>query len=488
MNLSLQADSAAATAEVAADLGTNSNPRVLVSIPSGFQLRQFVHSGVLDLLLKRGFQALIVSPNGIGEGFAEQIHKRGVEVCPINLKNQGPLSWRYWLARHQILLNGQPTETMRQAMVDFRKRHLGLALVADTCNGLMRLFPGLRKKALQWEYLLLRRADLEKLLSTKPVDLILLGSPGFMEQDALLLHAGVRRGIPVAAAIMSWDNLSSKGLINPHPDRLLVWSDYMKGEAVELQGFSAERVVETGAPLYDIFANAGRFGTRRENLEGLGLDPERRLIFYGTNHAAFFPDEIEVVKRVAQWVEEDSLGQSCQLVIRLHPQAITGPYKLQTDPYLSLASKRVKVEFPPVRNSSLPWELPKSDIEHLVRLLRDADVVINTASTISIDAAVLDRPVVCIAYDPAGDLPYEKSVRRYYDFTHMANVVRAGAAQLATSPEGLREKLVNYLEKPDLDRPGRQRIVKQQFGRVDGLSAARLVEQAAALISKGKTK
>ena len=88
----------------------------------------------------------------------------------------------------------------------------------------------------------------------------------------------------------------------------------------------------------------------------------------------------------------------------------------------------------------------------------------------------------------AGDLPYEKSVRRYYDFTHMANVVRAGAAQLATSPEGLREKIVNYLEKPDLDRPGRQRIVKQQFGRVDGLSAARLVEQAAALISKGKTK
>ena len=148
MNLSLQADSAAATAEVAADLGTNSNPRVLVSIPSGFQLRQFVHSGVLDLLLKHGFQALIVSPNGIGEGFAEQIHEHGVEVCPVNLKNQGPLSWRYWLARHQILLNGQPTETMRQAMVDFRKRHFGLALVADTCNGLMRLFPGLRKKAL----------------------------------------------------------------------------------------------------------------------------------------------------------------------------------------------------------------------------------------------------------------------------------------------------------------------------------------------------
>jgi hypothetical protein len=488
MTLSLQADSAASTLDVAAGHFTDPRPRVLVSIPSGFQLRQFVHSGVLDLLLKRGFQALIVSPNGIDEGFAGQIHERGVEVCPMNLTNQGPLSWRYWLARHQILLNGKPTETMRQRMADFRQRHRGLAFMAETCNWLIRLFPGLRRRVLHWEHLLFWRKELENFLSTKPVDLILLGSPGFMEQDALLLHAGVRRRIPVAAAIMSWDNLSSKGLINPHPDRLLVWSGYMKREAVTLQGFSPERVVETGAPLYDIFANAGRFGTRRENLEALGLDPERRLIFYGTNHAAFFPDEIEVVKQVAQWVEQDNLGKPCQLVVRLHPQAITGPYKLQTDPYLSLVSDRVKVEFPPVRNSSLPWELPKSDIEHLVRLLRDADVVINTASTISIDAAVLDRPVVCVAYDPAGDVPYARSVRRYYDFTHMANVVRAGAAQLATSHEELREKLVDYLERPDLDRLGRQRIVEQQFGRVDGLSAARLVEQAAAMISKGTAK
>jgi CDP-glycerol glycerophosphotransferase (TagB/SpsB family) len=178
----------------------------------------------------------------------------------------------------------------------------------------------------------------------------------------------------------------------------------------------------------------------------------------------------------------------CQLWIRLHPQAVTGPYKLHIDPYRSLASERVKVEFPPVRDSKLPWELPKSDLEHLVKLLRDADVVINTASTLSVDAAVLDRPVVCIAYDPAGSLPYHRSVRRYYDFTHMKNVVQLGAAQLATSPEALRKKIVTYLEQPELDRDGRRRIVEQQFGRVDGLSAARLVDQIVALISKGKTK
>jgi hypothetical protein len=105
---------------------------------------------------------------------------------------------------------------------------------------------------------------------------------------------------------------------------------------------------------------------------------------------------------------------------------------------------------------------------------------------LAIDAAVLDRPVVSIAYDPPGDLPYERSVRRYYDYTHMAHVVRAGAIQLAHSPEDLQRKIIRYLEEPALDREGRARIVGQQFGRVDGNSAFRIAEQVISFALKDK--
>jgi hypothetical protein len=290
----------------------------------------------------------------------------------------------------------------------------------------------------------------------------------------MLLHAAVGRKIPVTAAILSWDNLSSKGLINPQPDRLLVWSDHMRNEAMTLQGVPSERIIETGTTVHDAFANAGRFGSRAENLRRLGLDPERRLILYGTNHGGSFSDEVEVVKRVAEWVEKDELGEHCQLWVRLHPQAVTGVYEISADAYRKLASKHVFVEFPPVRDTNMPWQLPKSDLEHLVSLLRDADVVINSGS-LSIDAAILDRPVICIAYDPCGDLPYDQSVRRYYDYTHMSHIVRAKAVQLANSSDDLKRKIRGYLNDPSLDRDGRRRIVAQQFGRVDGRSADRVV-------------
>jgi len=459
--------------------------RILLSIPGGFQLRQFVHSGVLDLLLNQGFHMVLVSPNKAGEGFTAELPRRGLEVRTLNLKN-GPLRWRYWSMRRHLLLKNSQTDTVSQKMVELNRHHPSIALAARAGNRLFSVLPWLRERFLDWEHLIFQHKAVNAIFDSEQIDLVLLGSPGFEMQDAVLLHSAVRRRVTVISAVLSWDNLSSRGLINPQPDKLLVWSDHMKKEAIRLHGMPANRIVETGAPLYDVFANSERLGSRVENLEHLGLDPAKRVIFYGTNHAGYFANEIEVVRQVARWVEEDALGARCQLWIRLHPQAVSGTYKVFAEPYRRLTSERVKVEFPPVREGNLPWDLPERDLEHLIRLLRDADVVINTASTLSIDAAVLDRPVVCVAYDPDGNVPYEKSVRRYYDFTHMSHVVRAEAAQLARSPEDLRQKIIDYLKRPDLDREGRKRIVEQQFGRVDGRSAGRLADQVVAMALKEK--
>jgi CDP-Glycerol:Poly(glycerophosphate) glycerophosphotransferase len=480
-----QREEEASVAELSVGRNLKTGPRVLISIPTGFQLRQFVHSGVLDLLVNHGCRAVIVSPNHPGEGFTAQLEQGLVEIAPLKIRN-GRLMQRYWAAREHLFLQDGPTDTLRRKREDLKRVWPGVALTAQLGSNLFRRLPLLRQLALRSEGFILRDANLDKLLSNHPVDLVLLGSPGYTAQDALLLHAAVRRRIPVVVAVMSWDNLSSKGVINPPPDRFLVWSDHMRLEAMSLHEISDDRIVETGAPLYDIFANADRFGSRHENLTRLNLDSNRRLILYGTSNAAHVPDEIEIVKRVAQWVQDDSLGVPCQLCVRLHPQAVSGPFKFLIEPYRNLASKWVKIDFPLVRESTLLWDLPTEDIEHLVRLLRDADVVINTASTLAIDAAVLDRPVISIAYDVSGDLPYSRSVRRYYDYTHNAHVVRAGAVQLAKSPEDLRNKITSYLKHPEQDCEGRRRIVEQQFGRVDGRAALRVAEQVVSMASERK--
>ena len=60
-----------------------------------------------------------------------------------------------------------------------------------------------------------------------------------------------RSGCASAICVKSWDNLSSKSVIRPVPDRLFVWNEVQRGEAASLHGIPPERVVVTGAQCFD---------------------------------------------------------------------------------------------------------------------------------------------------------------------------------------------------------------------------------------------
>ena len=66
-----------------------------------------------------------------------------------------------------------------------------------------------------------------------------------------VLRSALAQGIRTAYAVGSWDHLSSKALIRDMPQRVFVWNDTQKDEAVRLHGVPPERVVVTGAQCYD---------------------------------------------------------------------------------------------------------------------------------------------------------------------------------------------------------------------------------------------
>ena len=66
-----------------------------------------------------------------------------------------------------------------------------------------------------------------------------------------VLRAALAEGLRTAFAVGSWDHLSSKALIRDMPQRVLVWNETQKHEAVRLHGVPADRIVVTGAQCYD---------------------------------------------------------------------------------------------------------------------------------------------------------------------------------------------------------------------------------------------
>src|SRR4029078_7756363 len=100
----------------------------------------------------------------------------------------------------------------------------------------------------RFERLMPTSAAMLRYLREQATDIVVLTSLTYSRSQQLdLLKAARLLRIPVAAAIMSWDHLSSKALLHVAPERVLVWNQVQQDEAVTMHGLPAERVVATGA-------------------------------------------------------------------------------------------------------------------------------------------------------------------------------------------------------------------------------------------------
>jgi hypothetical protein len=129
------------------------------------------------------------------------------------------------------------------------------------------------------------------------------------------------RGIPVALAVASWDNLTNKGVITVQPDRVLVWNQPQADEAVMLHGTRRSNVRITGAPLFDEWFDARPSRSRDEFCRRIGLDPGRPYLLYLCSSGFIAPEEVSYVDRWIGALRSSSRGalRECGVLIRPHP-------------------------------------------------------------------------------------------------------------------------------------------------------------------------
>jgi hypothetical protein len=106
-------------------------------------------------------------------------------------------------------------------------------------------------------------------------------------------------GIRSALCVHSWDNLTNKGLIRVIPDRVFVWNEAQKREAVSMHGAKPEQVVATGAPVYDQWFARRPSTTREEFCRKVGLSPDRPFLLYLCSSQFIAPDEAVFIEK---WV------------------------------------------------------------------------------------------------------------------------------------------------------------------------------------------
>ena len=276
-------------------------------------------------------------------------------------------------------------------------------------------------------------------------------------------------GIPTAAFIFSWDNLTTQGRIIPSYDHYLVWNDDIRRQLLRIYPrVRPEQVHVTGTPQFDFHFQRELYWSREQFCHHVHADPNRPVILYSTGMSNHMPGEDRIVERIADVVSSMTQFGPPQLLVRVYAKDRSGRFD-------ALIQRRKDILFPPVA-----WEpsflTPKfEDLAVLTNTLRHCAAGINVASTISLELAMMDKPVINVGYDPPDIDIRPISFRRYYDFDHYKPIVQSGGVEVAYSEQELGVMLKNAIENPARLSGHRLSLTRNFFGdTLDGNAAGRV--------------
>jgi hypothetical protein len=317
-----------------------------------------------------------------------------------------------------------------------------------------------------------RSSEAFKRLKANKPDVILTTGAFQFEQPAVVA-AAKKLGIPVLCLIPSWDNLSTKNRLVFKYDGYLVWSETMKQQLHEFYPQTKNVPVDiVGAPQFDVFFNTDFYQSRADFCFEQGLNPDYPIVVYALGSPNFLT-EYHGAANLAERIIKGDLGNA-QMLVRPHPLFDKGELSAIFDKYVPQVRLQKTVE---AENIASSRSQNAAQITEWVNTFRHADVTVNLSSTVTVDAALFDCPVVNLDFDPqpgAGDQTLIKEIN--HSWTHFKPVAESGGVWLVNDFEELFEAVKTYLQKPDLHRAERRWIVNHVCGFADGKCGERMAE------------
>jgi hypothetical protein len=295
--------------------------------------------------------------------------------------------------------------------------------------------------------------------------LIELGSP---QADHLRATRALR--IPTALGVGSWDHLSSKSLIRRVPDRIFVWNETQRREAVELHGVPAASVAVTGAQCFDQWFGRQPATDRDGFCRRYRLDPSKPLLLWVCS-SLFRSSPLES-DLVEEWVarvraSRDPAIREAGILIRPHPQRTEEWPRVDLSGYGNVA----------IRGGNPLDE--RSRAEYFDALYH-ASVVVGLNTSAMIEAGIVGRPVLSIV-EPRYALNQHGTLHWAY-----LRQVAGGLIQVAN---GLDEHLDQLARAVDAPPPPNAAFI-EAFVRPHGLDRPAtpvLVDAIEALAAMGPT-
>ena len=412
---------------------------VFITIPVGQSIRDFlVLDGIKDILAKsKGkLNVVVLSPAYNVPSFANLCEASGV----IARRCETPNHFR-------------PNARLRAWR---RKRNL-----PDFVKKVILRLEVFRYKPPAYLHDLFKEFNPSALISTHPMT----------AHDYHVSLAARKYKCPVLGIVKSWDNLI-KGL-SVHADKLSVWSERNKREAIKFNGYAANNVEVNGAISFDPYFQKEWLQSKQEFADTMNLDPSRKIVTIATagsyGHGFYGIDETHHTLDVINILNNSEEFQDAQIIVRLHPVS-------KLEHFLHLKDTFPNIVFS--HGSYIPtlgWYIDKAGMIEQVNILAHSDVIITPGSSWVIEAAIFDTPVVVTFYST---LQPEHAKLQYgsYLSAHHAPIAMNDWVPICYSFEETRKELLTSLSNPSYYSQERKILIENYVEFTDGMSSTRIAE------------
>ena len=463
--------------------------RVFISADHGLAIVYFLQSDVLPTLLDAGLEVVLLTDDGLREQISQRFGRPGLTVEGLRFQQarqyfeRNDHTLQYWL--HFLRWMGGSQRINTNAM-DGHLRQMDYESSAKA-KRLMPLIRGLTwgLRRSRWMRQGLVRAQMRftpdlygDLLDQYQPSLVVASTPGWRLDRYLLRQAG-QRGVRTAAAIIGWDNPSSYRLPGARVDYATCWSEIQKRELVLGSDWLPERVHVGGIPTYDGYFRKEWVIPREEYFRMHGLDPQRKLISYACSFVTFSPN-FRNMETLARLVSEDALAQPSQLLIRLHPNHFMpgSLYEQEAQRVRQMIQSMPHVHL--VEPVALGGELgyySGEDMPEKASMMAHSDVFTTVYSTMVVETAIHDRPIVSVCLDTPGgwNTPgkFSLALTEIAEWPTHQRFREAQAGRVAFDEGQLRAALDAYLRDPQLDGAERRKFVQDEVTYTDGSAGKR---------------
>jgi len=489
----------------------NKNKCVFIYINQGFTLRYLVRSDVFKFLKQSEIHIVIVSHNANEPGFRDTYESNRVSVEQFNhtaykkyLENNK--LQRIFIYLRAFVINGSKGKVDTITVDDYKKYFLadsGLVLnkgfFAGTTGLLFNLVTFILKKNRWLRKLLVYfeskffRPDVHSSLFKKySPDLVVVSALCGFKYNELFARECSRFDVPVCAVILSWDNTSGNGYPGYQPDHVIAWTEKMKNELVELNDIDENKITVGGVAHWDPYYKPDFPYDKNNTYRELGLDLNKKTIIYVTKSPKRFPWGASLVSDIARAIENGKINGPAQLLVRIHPlhyQQKEGRCVFQNiiNEYYNVADKYscVVINEPRLTSKQMHFDMDDNETRLLASLLTHSSVMINMFSTMQIESAIFDLPVINMAIKDKckGDVDNTKQdITIDFRQKHNQGIIQSGGVKTVWTMDELYTAVNNYLENPDLDKEGRMRLRLSEAGPYCGNAGEMIAKQILSVI------